>query len=166
MIHKEENILIPMLVENLAEDEWIRIEGEPGDWLCTGRTAGQMAACPGGCGSQRTAPGEQALEDSYVKFSAGLLAPEEINAIFNTLPVDITYVDKEGAVNFFSQGKERIFARPKTIIGRQVSNCHPPASVHIVESIIADLRSGKKDHEDFWLRWETNMFTFAILPSE
>ena len=153
MIYKEENILIPMLVENLAEDEWIRIEAESreiGYALAEPQGKWQPARVDVEAKEQRR--GEQALEDSYVKFSAGLLAPEEINAIFNTLPVDITYVDKEGAVKFFSQGKERIFARPKTIIGRQVSNCHPPASVHIVESIIADLRSGKKDHEDFWLR--------------
>jgi len=72
--------------------------------------------------------------------------------MFNTLPIDITFVDKDGAVKYFSQGKERIFARPKTIIGRQVQNCHPPASVHIVEKIVEDLRSGKKEHEDFWIR--------------
>jgi DUF438 domain-containing protein len=61
-------------------------------------------------------------------------------------------VDKNGQVKYFSQGKERIFARPKTIIDRQVSNCHLPASVHIVEGIVADLMSGKKDHEDFWIK--------------
>ena len=55
-------------------------------------------------------------------------------------------------MKYFSQGKERIFARPKTIIDRQVSNWHLPASVHIVEGIVADLMSGKKDHEDFWIK--------------
>jgi hypothetical protein len=86
-----------------------------------------------------------------VQFDAGFMLPEEINAMLNVLPVDITFVDKNGKVKYFSQGKERIFARPKTIIGREVKNCHPPASVHIVEKIVEDLRSGKKDHEDFWI---------------
>ena len=96
--------------------------------------------------------GEEPASPGYIKFDAGILTPEEINAMLNTLPLDITFVDKEGAVKYFSQGEERIFPRPKTIIGRQVENCHPPGSVHIVEEIVKDLKSGKKDHEDFWIK--------------
>ena len=96
--------------------------------------------------------GEQTSNNGYIKFDAGILLPQEINAMFNTLPIDITFVDKDGAVKYFSQGKERIFARPKSIIGRQVQNCHPPASVHIVEKIVEDFKSGKKDNEDFWIK--------------
>jgi len=153
MIYKEENILFPMVTETLAEDEWIRIEEESGEigYTLTG-PQGKWQPARVDVEAKEQARGEQAFDEGYIRFSAGILKPEEINAIFNTLPLDITYVDKEGAVKFFSQGKERIFARPKTIIGRQVSNCHPPASVHIVEAIIEDLRSGKKDHEDFWLQ--------------
>jgi DUF438 domain-containing protein len=55
-------------------------------------------------------------------------------------------------VRYFSQGAERVFPRTKAIIGRKVTDCHPPASVHIVEGIVADLKSGKKSHEDFWIR--------------
>ena len=55
-------------------------------------------------------------------------------------------------VKYFSQSKERIFARTKSIIGRKVENCHPPASVQIVEKLVEDLISGKKDHEDFWIK--------------
>ena len=153
MIYKEENILFPMVTETLAEDEWIRIEEESEEigYTLTG-PQGKWQPARVDVEAKEQARGEQAFDEGYIRFSAGILKPEEINAIFNTLPIDITYVDKEGAVKFFSQGKERIFARPKTIIGRQVSNCHPPASVHIVEAIIEDLRSGKKDHEDFWLQ--------------
>jgi PAS domain S-box-containing protein len=96
--------------------------------------------------------GEPPSPGGYIRFEPGLLTPEEIKAIFNTLPVDITFVDKDGAVKYFTQGKDRIFARPASIIGRQVANCHPPASVHVVERIVEDLKSGKKDHEDFWIR--------------
>ncbi len=72
--------------------------------------------------------------------------------MFNTLPVDITFVDKDGTVKYFSHGKDRIFPRTKTILGRNVRNCHPPASVDIVEKILADLKAGRKDHEDFRLK--------------
>ena len=153
MIFKEENILFPMVADTLAEDEWIKIAEESDEigYTLTG-PQGKWQPARVDVEAKERARGEQAFDEGYIRFSAGILKPEEINAIFNTLPIDITYVDKDGAVKFFSQGKERIFARPKTIIGRQVTNCHPPASVHIVEKIIEDLRAGKKDHEDFWLR--------------
>ncbi len=78
--------------------------------------------------------------------------PEEINAILNTIPFDMTFVDADNRVKYFTQGKERIFDRPKTILGREVKNCHPPKSVHVVEEIVKQLQSGEKDHEDFWIK--------------
>ena len=72
--------------------------------------------------------------------------------MLNTLPIDITFVDRDDSVKYFSQAKDRIFARPITVIGRKVQNCHPPASVHIVQKILDDFKKGKKDHEDFWIR--------------
>jgi len=61
-------------------------------------------------------------------------------------------VDKDDTVKYFSQGSERVFPRTKSIIGRKVSNCHPPASVHIVEQLVKDFRDGRKDQEDFWIK--------------
>jgi DUF438 domain-containing protein len=72
--------------------------------------------------------------------------------MLNTLPIDITFVNKDDVVQYFSEAKERIFPRTKAIIGRNVSNCHPPASVHVVEKIVQDFKEGKKDHEDFWIK--------------
>ena len=74
-----------------------------------------------------------------------------MSSVLNTLPFDITFVGKDDTVRYFSENAERIFPRTRTVIGRKVSNCHPPASVHIVEQLVEDLRSGKKDHEDFWI---------------
>ena len=88
----------------------------------------------------------------YVKLETGIFKVEELEAMLNTLPFDITFVDKNDVVKYFSQGKERIFARTKAIIGRNVENCHPPASVHVVEKIVEDLKAGVKDHEDFWIK--------------
>lgn len=62
------------------------------------------------------------------------------------------YVNKDDEVKYFSEGKERAFPRTRTILGRNVSNCHPPASVHIVEKIVEDFKNGVKDQEDFWIQ--------------
>lgn len=153
MIFKEENILFPMVLETLAEDEWLKIE-ESSDEI--GYTLfepkGKWKPERKNVEETEKVKGVEPANNGYVRFDAGLMTPEEINAMLNTLPLDITFVDAEGSVKYFTQGKERIFHRPKTIIGRQVSNCHPPASVHIVEGIVEDLKSGKKDHEDFWIK--------------
>jgi DUF438 domain-containing protein len=74
---------------------------------------------------------------------------EQISLIFNHLPVDITFVDEKDIVRYFSFGKERIFQRSKAIIGRNVQNCHPPDSVHIVNKIVSDFKSGLRDSTDF-----------------
>jgi len=87
-----------------------------------------------------------------IKFDAGSLTSEEVNSILNTVPLDMTFVDADNRVKYFTQGKERVFERPLTIIGRQVKMCHPPKSVHVVEQIVSDFREGKKDNEDFWIK--------------
>ncbi len=92
------------------------------------------------------------IDKGSIRLETGVFTGKELEAMLNSLPVDITFVDKDDIVKYFSQGKERIFARTKSVIGRNVSNCHPPASVHIVEKIVEDFKSGKKDHEDFWIQ--------------
>ncbi|MDF2523163.1 MAG: domain S-box protein [Clostridiales bacterium] len=153
MIFKEENILFPMVLDILSEDEWLKIAEESGEIGYTLiEPKGKWKPIRVNVEEKVKEQGEKPSNNGYVKFDAGILLPEEINAMLNTLPIDITFVDKDGSVKYFSQGKERIFPRPKTIIGRQVQNCHPPASVHIVEEIVEDLKSGRKDHEDFWIK--------------
>lgn len=156
MIFKEEEIMIPMILEKFTTEEWQTIEegmheigfpliAQVQRWKPSPSTA--SAPGPSACAvsPEKTVEGE-------IPFDAGSLTAEEVNAILNTVPVDMTFVDANDRVKYFTQGKERIFDRPKAIIGREVKHCHPPKSVHIVEQIVADLRSGKKDHEDFWIR--------------
>jgi DUF438 domain-containing protein len=153
MIFKEENILFPMVLETLAEDEWEKIAGESGEIGYTlVEPLGKWEPVNINVEEKVKKQGEEPSNDGYVKFETGILSPAEISGILNTLPLDMTFVDKDGSVKYFSQGKERIFARTKAIIGRQVQNCHPPGSVHIVEKIAEDLQSGRKDHEDFWIK--------------
>ncbi len=90
------------------------------------------------------------MEDKIL-FETGGLSKEELETVLNTLPVDITFVDKEDTVRYFSDSKERIFPRTKAIIGRKVQQCHPQKSVHIVDQILKDFKSNKKDAAKFWI---------------
>jgi len=87
-----------------------------------------------------------------INLPSGSFSIEELTYLLNTLPIDITFVDKNDEVRYFSEGKERIFLRTRDVIGRKVQNCHPPKSVHIVEKILRDFKSGKRDNADFWIK--------------
>lgn len=152
MIFKEESILFPMSIDALTQDEWINIMEESNEiGYCL--TSPTEVWKPERVDVEKEEQEEGKTEgNGYIKFKTGILTPKEISAIFNHLPVDITFVDKDGIVKYFSQTEERVFPRTKAVIGRDVGNCHPPASVHIVEEIVEDFMSGKKDHEDFWIK--------------
>mgnify|MGYP000980419349 FL=1 len=152
MIFKEENILFPLAIDTLSEDEWLKIQEESKDFGYTLiKPKAKWKPARVDVEGKMLDQGEEPSNEGYIEFDAGFMTPEEINAILNTVPFDMTFVDKDGAVKYFTMGKDRIFPRPKTVIGRQVKNCHPPASVHVVEKIVEDFKSGKKDHEDFWI---------------
>jgi DUF438 domain-containing protein len=91
-------------------------------------------------------------DDNVIHLPSGRLSPEELMSILNTLPVDLTFVDKEDKVKYFTQGKERVFDRNRAILGRDVRMCHPPASVHVVEKILSDFKSGKAESAPFWIQ--------------
>lgn len=149
MIFKEENILLPMLLETLTPQEWKNIADESaelGYCLIDEPPVWQPEDAPHAVNSPIVPEGGD------ISLPTGFLSVTELTHLLDTLPIDITFVGKDDTVRYFSQAAERVFPRTKAIIGREVSNCHPPASVHIVEDIVADLKSGKKDHEDFWIK--------------
>lgn len=153
MIFKEENILFPMVLDTLAEDEWVKILDESDEiGYCLIEPKSNWRPTKVNVEKMPMGKVELPSKDGNIKFDTGILSFEEINGMLNTLPLDISFVDKNGVVKYFTQGKERIFPRTKAIIGRLVQNCHPPASVHVVEEVVEDLKSGKKDHEDFWIK--------------
>jgi PAS domain S-box len=154
MIFKEENILFPLGLDTLTEDEWFTIESDSDSiGYCITGPAGKWKPIRTNV-EDKEEQSKLADENSegYIKFDTGILKAKEISAIFDHLPVDITFVDKDGVVKYFSNSKERIFVRTKAVIGRKVQNCHPPASMHIVEEVIEELKSGKKEQEDFWIK--------------
>lgn len=151
MFYKEEKILFPMALETLSEGEWAEIkEGE--------LSIGYALVTPG----DEWQPPDPVLEElkkgagtgevkDQLKLDTGVLTPEQLNLILTHLPFDIAFVDENNKVRYYSQGKERIFPRSPGIIGRDVQNCHPPASVDVVNRIITAFKEGKKDVADFWL---------------
>ncbi len=146
MIFKEENILFPMSLDNLSEEEWYAIYRqslEIGFCLYDPQEEWKPEAA-------EKVEAEQA-DENKIQLPSGSMTPAELNAILNTIPFDLTFVDKEDRVRYFTRGKERIFSRSRAILGRKVQLCHPPHSVHIVQQILDDFHSGKEDHSAFWI---------------
>ncbi len=151
MIFKEENIMVPMLLEQLTQEEWKTIADESGEIGFMIDHVPQWNPAAADKEKDKTEI-KGAGEAGLVKLPSGEFKLEELTSMLNTLPFDITFVNKDDVVKYFSEGKERAFPRTKAIIGRNVSNCHPPASVHIVEKIVEDFKTGRKDQEDFWIK--------------
>jgi uncharacterized protein len=86
-----------------------------------------------------------------LSLSTGCLAPEELDLILTHLPVDLSFVDAEDTVRYYSETPARIFKRTPAVIGRKVQNCHPAKSVHSVEDILKSFKSGAGDTAEFWI---------------
>jgi uncharacterized protein len=149
MIKKEEEILFPMSLDHLTDQDW---------WDVYQQTL-QIGFCLYDPQVEWKPAGMENSSDEATQFSgnsiqlpSGSFTATELMAILNTLPVDMTFVDKNDKVKYFSQGTHRIFTRSRSIINRDVRLCHPPASVHIVEKIIDDFKSGRASHAPFWIQ--------------
>ncbi len=139
---REEKILFPQILATITEQQLNKMAQESIE-------LGLPFVQPKNNGNKND---EGNLLDGIANMGTGQLTVEQIKLIFNHLPVDITYVDENDTVQYFSTPKKRIFPRTAAIIGRQVSNCHPPESVHIVEQIVKSFKNGTKDHADFWIK--------------
>jgi hypothetical protein len=158
MTKKEEEILFPMALDKLTESDWYEIS----------KQSLQIGFCL--YDPQKDWKPEWAKEDSVnelnktdqdIQLPSGSFTVEELLAILNTLPVDMTFVDRNDKVKYFSQGKERIFQRNRAILNRDVRHCHPPASAHIVDKIIDDFKSGREDQAPFWINTGGKMIHIA-----
>ena len=104
-----------------------------------------------------------------VDLDVGVLTPEQINLVLTHLPIDITFVNEKDEVAYFSLGKERFFERTRAVIGRKVQFCHPPSSMGVVEQILQDFKSGRKDSAEFWINAKGTMLHiryFAVRDKE
>ncbi|WP_417888554.1 DUF438 domain-containing protein [Xanthomarina gelatinilytica] len=93
------------------------------------------------------------LENTF-HYDEGYMTPEQVNLLLRFLPVDITYVDENDKVIFYNRGEDRVFARSKGIIGREVRFCHPPKSVDMVLRILEEFKAGNKDSAEFWFNFK------------
>lgn len=148
MIYKEEKILFPTALDLLDEREWFEIY-QDSDEIGYCLFAPQFIWTPEG--DYAAEENQRHSQDGRVKMPTGTFKLEELTELFKVLPCDITFVDKDNNVSYFSPGKNRVFERTRAILGRKVQYCHPPKSVHIVNQIINDFKSGKEDRARFWI---------------
>lgn len=146
MIAKEEEILFPMCLDKLTEDDWYAIYQQ----------TGEFGYCLYDPQTEWTPESKSSSEVIYNKGSnihltTGIFSLNELETLFRTLPIDLTFVDRDDKVKFFSLGPDRVFARNRAIIGRDVRMCHPPASVHVVEKILDDFKNNQHNSAAFWI---------------
>jgi PAS domain S-box-containing protein len=150
-IFKENKILFPTALQVVTEQEWqgIREDFDEIGYCCfTPEKAIAKLEKPL---VEKPKAEEKPIREGLMEFETGKLTREEIEAILNTLPVDITFVDKDDVVKFFNKAEKRIFVRTKSVIGRKVQLCHPQKSIHIVNRILEAFKNGKRDVAEFWI---------------
>jgi DUF438 domain-containing protein len=148
MIYKEEHILFPMALETLDEGEWARVrkgEEEIGYAWIRPETGWKPA-------EQSFPQALMAEKAGSLNFDTGQLTADQVNLILTHLPVDISFVNENDEVSYYSATPDRIFPRSPAVIGRKVQNCHPPKSVGMVEKILSSFRDGSKDEAEFWIQ--------------
>ena len=167
MIFLEEKILYPTAMKKLNDSEWAQIkrgESEIGyAWI---KPSNLWDANLAEAKSYQAAPEIKTYEPEVnsIRLSEGSLTREQIDLILTNLPVDVTFVDENDKVCFYSAQKERIFPRSPGIIGRAVQNCHPPKSINIVNDIIKAFREKKKDSADFWIQMNEKFIYIRYFP--
>ena len=188
---KELEVLLPTSFKLLSDEEFVRMSkndheigyaiiNAPGLYVVpgindsaaslNGNTAGQNSAVSNeflndlaGLLSKYVGPvsGAQVGKDTVLDVATGKLTLEQINLLFRHLPVDLSYVDENELVKFYSDTPHRIFPRSANVIGREVKNCHPAKSVHVVEEIVEKFRSGEQNQAEFWIN-KPGMFIYVI----
>ena len=153
MIYKEEHILFPMALETLSEDEWGKVkkgEDEIGYAWIKPETQWKPAA-----GSFQ----QELLTEKVgsLNLDTGQLTAEQVNLLLTHLPLDISFVNENDEVAYYSATPDRLFPRSPGVIGRKVQNCHPPKSVDMVEKILSSFKAGTKDVAEFWIQMHGKM---------
>jgi hypothetical protein len=163
MIFKEENILYPTSLEKLKSEDWVEI-------LRESENVGYVFIQPPKETETLIKDLKHALleepvwEDDKLSFPTGSFRLKELLSMLNSLPVDITFVDKDDRVKYYSEAPERIFVRTKSVLGRQVQNCHPPQSVDVVEKILNAFKKGRKAPFEFWIKLKGRMIYIRYFP--
>ncbi|MGQ9538429.1 MAG: DUF438 domain-containing protein [Candidatus Bathycorpusculaceae bacterium] len=150
-IFKENNILFPAALRVVTEQEWVDVRRNFDEIGYCCFTPEHLTAKP----VEKIEKPEAVLRpmlEGVVQFETGTLSTNEIEALLNALPVDITFVDKDDTVKFFNKAEKRIFVRTKSVLGRKVQLCHPQKSIHVVNRILEAFKKGEKDVAEFWIQ--------------
>ncbi len=146
IIFREDKILFPTILETIDENILVNLLSAFKDIKLAYTDTSSLKI------DSKT---ETQNHNSEINLGTGSVNIEQLKMIFNHLPVDITYVDENDEVKYFSTPKHRIFPRTIAVIGRKVHHCHPPESVHIVEKIVESFKNGEKDEAAFWIKMGT-----------
>ena len=187
LMDKEENILYPTSLEMINEEEfrymaegdreigfaYISVQADKSGNSASASSSASASTAGAPLSGLSSAPGfaEELAgllgkygfnnKEEKLNVTTGQLNLEQINLIYQHMPVDLSYVDENELVCFYTDTKHRVFPRSKNVIGRDVKNCHPKASVHIVEEIIKKFRSGEQDKAEFWIN-KPDLFIYII----
>jgi len=158
--YKENKILFPAAMFVIEEGEWrgIREEFDEIGYCCFTPEDAKVSLPIG------EAPSTGEAVAGRISFETGSLSKREIEALLDSLPFDVTFVDKDDTVRYFSQSKDRIFVRTKAVIGRKVQNCHPKKSVHVVNRIMEAFKKGEEDVAEFWINLEGRLIYIRYFP--
>lgn len=155
IIFREEAILYPVALETISAADFAQMNTESeklGYVYDVMAEKADIDAFSELAKMQSDEKSDKKTMDNTIDLETGFLIPEQIKIMLNTLPLDITYVDENDVVRYFSSPKDRFFTRSKAIIGRTVQNCHPPESIHVVTQIVDSFKSGAKDEANFWIQ--------------
>lgn len=161
MIFMEERILFPTALRKLSETDWAAIR-RGDDAIGYAWTSPGSAWDPGIAAARASGPGGAAAAD--IRLGEGRLTPEQIDLMLKALPVDVSFVDQDDIVRYYSDGRERVFPRSPAVIGRNVENCHPPKSVAIVKRILEAFRAKERTEAEFWIKMGPRFIHIRYFP--
>lgn len=163
--YKENNILFAMALRFISPDEWrqVRADFDEIGYCCF---TPHVEAMPAPSEQVETAkPIPTSVETGVIELETGTLSIEQLEGILNALPVDVTFVDADDTVRYFNNPKEgRIFVRTRAVLGRKVQQCHPQSSIHLVNTILDDFRSGRRDVAEFWIQRDDKLIHIRYFP--
>ena len=146
--YKENNVLFPAALSVITGQEWIEIRKEFDEiGYCCFTPSSLITFIP----QTEKSYEQRQMQTNTLEFETGSLSREQLNALLNALPIDITFVDSNDAVQYFNKSEERFFVRTKAVIGRKVHLCHPQKSLHIVSKIVESFKKGEKNVAEFWI---------------
>jgi DUF438 domain-containing protein len=156
MVYKENNILLPICAQNFTEEDWMRIyyelpaydnlfSGQRPVWRAAEERRGELNA-------RRAAENGPVPGGGYIPLNSGHMTPAQIEAVLNTIPMELTFIDEGDTNRFFNAGTEKkLFKRPDEAVDREVYSCHPPKYAAMARQIITELKAGERDSVDVWL---------------